>query len=386
MQRTIKLKLNPTLEEAILLRQTVEQFTASFNEVSQFGWSKSITDGVRLHQLTYNDQRLKTDLPSQLVISARMKATEVLLSAKELNKKGKKVNCPHSKSCPIRYDKRSYTVWFDRNLVSVSTIKGRIKLALKIPKYYQRYLTWNTTSADLVFKKGDWFIHIVMETETPALKLKEETLGVDLGVNVPAADSNGNFYGSTNWKTIEDKTFNLRRKLQSKGTKSAKRHLKKLSGKQKRFRRDCDHVISKRLVQAVNIGATIVFEDLTNIRSRSKVRKQQRRRIHGWSFAQLQAFTSYKAQEKGVKVAFVDPRYTSQKCSCCRHREKANRPSQAVFKCKKCGFTTNADLNAATNIRNDYLKQKAAVNQPNGCEPNAVYQETGVGRASPTLK
>ena len=50
MQRTIKLKLSPTLEEAKLLNQTIDQFTASFNEVSQLGWTNSITDGVKLHQ------------------------------------------------------------------------------------------------------------------------------------------------------------------------------------------------------------------------------------------------------------------------------------------------------------------------------------------------
>jgi IS605 OrfB family transposase len=357
MQRTIRLKLNPTLEESKVLSETIRQYTDSFNAVTKLGWSKSIIDGVKLHKETYQDQKLFTRLPSQLVISARMKATEALVSAKELKRKGKTVTCPVSKNCPIRYDKRSYTVWFERNLVSLATLKGRIKLTIDIPEYYQQYLTWKSTSADLVkTKKGDWFLHIVMETDAPIYKASEQVVGVDLGVNVPAVDSENNFYGDANWKQIEDKTFQLRRRLQKKGTKSAKRHLKKLSGRQKRFRKDCDHVISKRLVQSVESGATLVFEDLVNIRSRSKVRKQQRRRIHGWSFRQLQTFVDYKAKAKGVKVDFVDPRYTSQKCSCCGHREKASRQSQAVFKCKKCGYSTNADFNAATNIRNDYLK------------------------------
>lgn len=66
-----------------------------------------------------------------------------------------------------------------------------------------------------------------------------------------ALDNRGNFYGNPEWKKIEDKTFELRRRLQFQGTKSAKRHLKKISGRQKRFRRDCDHVLSKRVVQSV---------------------------------------------------------------------------------------------------------------------------------------
>lgn len=126
-----------------------------------------------------------------------------------------------------------------------------------------------------------------MEATTPVVAPTKETVGVDLGIENPATDNVDNFYGEKHWKNIEDRTFELRRRLQSKGTKSAKRRLKKISKRQKRFRRDCDHVLSKRLVRSVEAGATIVFEDLTNIRGRVKAKKTQRRRLHGWSFAQF---------------------------------------------------------------------------------------------------
>jgi IS605 OrfB family transposase len=203
-----------------------------------------------------------------------------------------------------------------------------------------------------------------METAAPVIMPTEETVGVDLGIKNPATDSRNEFYGDKHWKNIEDRTFELRRRLQSKGTKSAKRRLKKLSGKQKRFRKDCDHVLSKRLVKSVEAGATLAFEELTNIRGRAKVRKAQRRRLHGWSFAQFQAFVCYKAEAKGINAGFVDPRYTSQKCSLCGHIERGNRPTQSEFRCKKCDFECHADLNAALNIRADFLKRRVAVNPP----------------------
>ncbi|NCJ07625.1 IS200/IS605 family element transposase accessory protein TnpB, partial [Synechococcales cyanobacterium C] len=234
-----------------------------------------------------------------------------------------------------------------------------------IAEYYRQYLNWKNTSADLLQdRKGRWWLHIVMEVETPETGATDEVVGVDLGIASPAVDSRGSQYGSDHWKGIEDSTVELRRRLQSKGTKSAKRHLKKVSGRQRRFRKDCDHVLSKRLAQSVKPGATLVFEDLTNIRGRAKMRKAQRRRLHGWSFAQLQAFVAYKAEARGVNVDFVDPRYTSQKCSQCGHIERGNRPSQAEFRCKKCGYECHADYNAAVNIREDFLKLRAAVNQP----------------------
>jgi len=297
-----------------------------------------------------------------------------LKSAKALKKKGKTVNCPTSKHCPIRYDARSYTVWFDRNEVTVLSLKGRLKLSFEVAEYYRQYLHWRNTSADLLQdRKGRWWLHIVMEIETPIAIATHEVVGVDLGIATPAVDSRGSKYGADHWKGVEDRTFELRRRLQSKGTKSAKRHLKKLSGRQKRFRKDCDHVLSKRLAQSVSSGATLVFEDLTNIRGRAKMRKAQRRRLHGWSFAQFQAFVTYKAEARGVTVGFVDPRYTSQKCSKCGHIERGNRPSQAEFRCKKCGYECHADYNAAVNIREDYLKLRASVNVP-----VAVCPETGI--------
>lgn len=376
MQRTIRIQLQPNIELTKVLTQTIEQYTWSFNTVCKLGWELGITNGVALHKETYYTHRAFTGLPSQLVCAARVKAAEALKSTKKLKGKGKIVNCPTSKRCPIRYDARSYTVWFDRSEVSVLSVNGRVRLSFEIAEYYRPYLKWKNTSADLLQdRKGRWWLHVVMETPTPEYQPANETVGVDLGIVNPATDNRGTFYGAKHWKDVEDRIFELRRRLQSKGTKNAKRHLKKLSGRQQRFRRDCDHVLSKRVVQSVNAGATLVFEDLTNIRGRAKQRKEQRRRFHGWSFAQLQAFVTYKAEAKGIKVGFVDPRYTSQKCSRCGHIARRNRPNQAEFKCRSCQFRDSADHNAAVNIRQDYLKFRAAVNPP-------IVSDSGFGASS----
>jgi IS605 OrfB family transposase len=365
MQATIRLQLTPTKGASKILSETIEQYTWAFNDVCYYGWHKNVSNGIKLHDATYRLHRGVTDLPSQLVCSARVKAAEAIKSTKALKKKGKLVSFPHSTSCPIRYDARSYTVWWNRNELSLTTIKGRIKLSFEIADYYSQYQDWKTTSADLIRDRfGRWWLHVVKETQSPKIEPTEEVVGVDLGEINAATDNRGNFYGDPNWKNIAEKTFQLRRRLQQKGTKSAKRHLKKISRRQRRFRSNCDHVLSKRLVQSVNSGATIVFEDLTNIRSNSKRRKKQRRRFHSWSFKRFQQCVTYKAERKAVLIDYVDPRFTSRKCSCCGYISRSNRPSQAVFKCKKCSFSCHADINASVNIREDYLKQRAAVNPP----------------------
>jgi IS605 OrfB family transposase len=175
------------------------------------------------------------------------------------------------------------------------------------------------------------------------------------------------------WKAIEGRLFYLKRQLQRKGSKSAKRHLRKVRGKQARFRRDCDHVLSKQIVRSASPGATIVLENLTDIRKRSKIRKQTKtsRRVHSWSFAQIKSFVAYKAEGRGCTVAGVDPRHTSQTCSCCGHVARNNRRSRGRFVCRVCGFELHADLNAARNIAAKYhasegrsLAGGLPVNQP----------------------
>ena len=107
------------------------------------------------------------------------------------------------------------------------------------------------------------------------------------------------------------------------------------------------------------------LENLTAIRDRVRLRRSQRDGLHSWASHHLRSFLSYKAQLAGVPLVAVDPRYTSQTCSVCGHREKANRVSQSSFLCKSCGYAAHADYNAAVNIG------RAAVNPPHVSEPPA---------------
>jgi IS605 OrfB family transposase len=121
-----------------------------------------------------------------------------------------------------------------------------------------------------------------------------------------------------------------------------------------------NHQISNKIVGAAKrTESGIALEDLKGIRARVRASKKQRRSLHSWSFGQLQEFILYKAKRAGVLVRFVDPRNTSRTCPKCGCVYKRNRKSQAEFRCVACGYTDNADSNAAENIR------RAAVNPPN---------------------
>jgi putative transposase len=378
MDRTIVVQLHPTREQATLLARTLEEHTVCFNAVARLGFESRCSNGVDLHKETYYALRKQyPDLPAQLVCAARVKATEAVKSALTWQKKHaarypklvekarkhgkeppkfKPVRCPQSKSAPIRYDQRSYWVKWESMTCSLATVASCVELTFTVPQHATQYLGGKVCSADLCERKGRYFLHIVVSLPAPLVDPSPEVIGVDLGLNHPAVTSNRHFLGERCWKEQERRIFRLRRQLQAKGTKRAKRHLRQLSGKLFRQRRDHDHVLSKRIVARATPGSTIVLENLTDIRERVTYKKGERQRhMHAWSFAQFHNFLSYKAQARGIQVVKVDPRHTSQMCSKCGHQTRNNRRSQSLFLCRVCGYCLNADLNASINIRDKHL-------------------------------
>ncbi len=390
MDRTVVVQLKPTPEQSRILQRTLAEQTDCFNAVARLGFETGCRNGVELHKETYYPLRAQyPDLPSQLVCAARVKATEAVKSALTWKQKhaasypkkvakavkaGRKppvfkpVKAPISLCVPIRYDQRSYWVKWTSLTCSLASVAGRQEMGFTVPKHGRQYIGWTVCSADLCFRQGRYFLHIVVSQPAPVVEMSEEVIGVDLGLNRPAVTSHRDFLGDRRWKEQERRLFRLRRKLQSKGTKSAKRHLKKLSGQRFRQRRDHDHVLSKRIVQHATPGCTIVLENLKNIRETSKIGRgkknknvDNKRKLHSWSFAQFYSFISYKAEAHGMQVVKVDPRHTSQMCSRCGHIARNNRRSQSLFLCRKCGYCCNADLNAAYNIRDKHIACLASV-------------------------
>jgi IS605 OrfB family transposase len=357
MQRTLRLQLTPSETQAALLAATAQQFTDVFNHVCAHGWVNKLSNGVTLHHATYYPARsLFPHLVSDLIVQARVKATEALCSAFALEKAGRRVSQPCSSACPPRYNVHTYKLDWESRTVRMSTTGGRQTLRFEIPDYSAKYAGFPVDTADLIKRDGSWWLHVVVSVPAPEIAASDEVVGVDLGLAQPAVTSTRQFLGKRAWKAVEGRLFRLKRALQKKNTKSAKRHLKKLRGKQARFRRDCDHVLSKQIVQSVQPGATIVLENLRDIRKRTKVRRKTKtsRRIHSWSFAQLKGFIGYKAEERGCTVVVVDPRHTSQACSRCGHQARNNRRSRGRFVCRNCGYELHADLNAAYNIAAKY--------------------------------
>ncbi len=354
MKATLKLRLHTCRDAEGVLLETMRQSTACFTAVTAHGWDTAERNGTRLHHATYASLRAAyPSLPSQLHCAARVKATEAMKSVDERLKQGRKAGRPTFVLCPIRYDARSYWVKLGEVRASLASVAGRVCVHFNLCGYYRRYLDWKPCSADLCYDAKDrrFYLHVVVETAAPEASC-EGVLGVDLGIVELATDSEGNQYSGEAVKSVRRRVRRIRRLLQARGTKSAKRHLKRIRQKQSRFSRDTNHVISKRLVAtAANSRKALGIEDLTGIRDRANSFSREMRWLMGnWAFDQLRQFLSYKSEAAGILLFSVDPRNTSRTCSKCGHCEKANRKSQAKFLCLSCGFDVNADFNAAVNI------------------------------------
>jgi putative transposase len=157
----------------------------------------------------------------------------------------------------------------------------------------------------------------------------------------------------------------MRRTCQQAGTKSAKRKLHKIRKKESDYRRNQNHVISKRIVaKAKDTNSAIACEDLAGIGERTTARKPERSRMKGWAFYQLRTFISYKATAAGIPIVPVDPRDTSRTCPECGHCEKLNRKSRDKFECLSCGHADAADRVGARNIRHRAIRDWATVRTP----------------------
>jgi IS605 OrfB family transposase len=364
--RTITIKLDVAGHE-MTLAATQGAFNAAASWIAGVCWKEGISNTITAHHRVYGETRLGFGLGAQLAVCARAKAVEAI---KATTAKRRDICPTFGPRGSIRYDARTYRL-MRLERVSLNTLNGRIVCRLVLGARQQSMLldrAWTMGGADLVWRRGVYYLHIAQSREAPnESRSADGTLGVDLGIVKLATDSEGETFSGEMVHRVRARYHLRRQRLQKVGTKNAKRRLRQVSGHEARFQRDVNHCISKRLVhKAIVSRKALALEDLTGIRERVTVRREQRYERHSWAFFQLRQFITYKAAWAGVSVHLVDPQNTSRTCSTCGHCEKANRKSQSAFLCQRCGLSLNADYNAALNISR---KQWAAVNQPLASSP-----------------
>lgn len=342
---SIPIKLN--VDKRIV--DTIELYKQGLQHCVDTAWGMKIRNNVQLHPFVYKDLK-DMGLPSQLSVACIKQACGMVKKAKSnpiINRVSIRYNAPRSFS-------------FKNNILSISTIQGRVKIPIKIPEYALKYFDWEIRESLLIQSKEKYyFTFTFLRENTYDSNNHKRVLGVDLGVNKLAVTSDNKFYGNK-IKSLRKQRDRFVSELQSKGTRASKRKLKKFSGVWNRFMKWTNHNISKTIISELKEGDVVVMEDLSNIRTTAKYNKW----VHKWAFRQLQSFIEYKALIKGIRVVYVNPKYTSKECNRC-HSKNTIRHS-GFFECLCCGHSLDSDINGARNIARRYIRNmcRAVVNTP----------------------
>lgn len=365
MKLIAQIKLLPTPDQHTALVATIERANAACNAISTFAWDQQIWGKFDLQKQLYYIVKADYGLSAQMVVRCIAKVGD----SYKLDRATQRHYRPHG---AIAYDDRILSFTLVTQTVSIWTLNGRHTIPFVCGPRQAALLHTRQGESDLVYRKETFYLLVTCNADEPTPADVDAALGVDFGIVNLATDSDGEAHSGAQVERLRIRHQRRRDRLQAVGTRSAKRRLKKNAQKQRRFQANTNHCIAKNVVtKAKGTQRSVALEDLTGIKHRAEqtVRKTQRSRHGNWGFYQLRSFITYKARLVGVAVAVVDPRNTSRTCSQCGYCDPRNRRDQAHFRCLQCAYTTQADYNAACNIRD-----RAAVNQPMVSTPRSEAQ------------
>lgn len=335
------------------LLETMRRYNEACNYVADKTFSLRLSNKIKLQQEVYHDIRSKFNLSSQFAI-------RVISKVVESYKRDKTIKPVFRELRSIQYDQRNSKVSIDR--VSLMTLQGRLKLATRIGEYQKARFDRVKGQCDLYYKNKQFYIIVVVDAPDTSEYDPVGVLGIDLGIVNLAVDSDRQIFESKKVEQTRQHYNKQRSSLQKIGTRSAKRKLRKLSGKERRFKKNTNHVISKNIVSnAKGTTRAIAIEDLTNIRTRVTVNHGQLDRHSTWAFGELRKDIEYKAKGEGIPLIVVQSKNTSRECPQCHYIDKRNRQSRNDFECLQCHYSEMADYVAAINIAD---KARVSVNKP----------------------
>ena len=329
-----------------LIMSLLEEYRCVVNKASKLQYSdlKCLSSIKTLHSKFYYPSREEhPDIPSQLIIKAEQ---ESLASYKTIKSNKHKISGPfEKKKLSLRLDKRLYSHIKDEpTKIRVTTTEGRKEFQFKLyPKLKELLDKYYYQDPLLFVRDGRLMISLTFDTRQEEVK-SNLCLGVDLGIRRTAACSDG--------RLIIDKKFNgekrklryLKRQLQSSGTKSARKHLKKLRNRERNKNKNQVHLVSNEILKT---GANVIaLENLKGIKAK-KHKNQNKNAVSQVPLFELRRVLTYKAENMGKHVCLVSPAYTSQIDSSSGIREGTRKGCRFYA---KSGLVYDADINAAINI------------------------------------
>ena len=247
MKRTIPIKLEVVREYRGRLANLGNAYGDACNQIVPFAIEHRCWNRVALHKHVYSVVRKSSPLGSQMVCNAIFSVCKAY-KAKQIAPGEEVPTILFRKNRSVHFDKRTYSI--KGEYLSLYTLEGRITVKMQMGYFQKEYFSRGVPKeGELVYRKGTWYFHLVLDLPDEPLSSNKTLLGVDLGENNAAAISSGRIFSGGKIRHERDKFLAKRRSLQSNGSQSAKQLLKKISGKEGRRMRQTNHIISKAIVQ-----------------------------------------------------------------------------------------------------------------------------------------
>jgi len=206
-----------------------------------------------------------------------------------------------------------------------------------------------------------------------ATELTGKALGLDRGVAIPLAGSDGCDYDFSqahqarldkcNRKAKRWQRIAARRTKGGSNRRKANARVARYRQAQANIRREFAHQTSRALVNdpryLLYVFEALQVKNMTRSARGTKEApgKQVRqkaglnRSILACAWGQTKLYAQYKARRAGKLVVEVPPHHSSRECAACGHVSRDNRLTQAAFVCQACGHHDHADRNAARVIQ-----------------------------------
>lgn len=346
-------------EDYLHWKNLLETSMSAYNDISRMIFDSKCSLGLtQVHSLVYEPMRKKyPTMPSQSVIKMYK---DVISNLRSCKRKSRPLRLKPS----MRLDKRLYSKLTPTS-ISLPSSKRNKRVVVKFQTYdkFNELAEQYTMTDPLIFMKNNE-VWLSVTFNVPSKPVTEESyLGVDLGIRRIFTTSDGLSYKGKELNTLKRKIRFNRRKLQAKGTKSAKRKLKKLAHKERNVNKNYSHLICNKILDTNK--SVIVLEDLKGIKQKtSKTKEGIKRTKHNNRISQIPLFMikevlTYKATHIGKRVESVSPSYTSQ-IDCMTGKRDGQRKGCRYY--SSSGRVYDADWNAAINIRN--RKHSTSFNAP----------------------
>lgn len=346
-------------EDFAFWQNTLEMATQAYNACANFLYANNIPLNIKdVHNAVYSWMRdTFPSLPAQGIIKIYKEVLGAVRSIK--SNKHKDAEIPQKHNLSMRLDKRLYANLDSEGISLTSSIKRkRTRLHFVLFDKVKDLFNLYKTNDPLLFMR-DGKIYLSVPFEVSEKPLKDNTcIGVDLGIKRFITTSEGKVFIDKEFNARKRKLRYLKRCLQSKGTESAKRHLNKLSKKEKNMSK-CQTYKAVNALLSDTSASIIVMEDLSKIKQNtSKNEEGIKRAKHNNMLSQVPFYTfkrilTYKATLVGKQVVSVSPTWTSQMD--CRTNKRDGKRQGCRYYCSD-GIVFDADWNAAINIVQRYNK------------------------------